>query len=155
MAKLSAGIILYRTVNGEVEVLLGHPGGPFWAKKDAGAWSIIKGEYEDNEDPWAAAQREFLEETGSPVPAGTDPIQLTPVKQPSGKIVTAFGVEGDLDAAGAQSNTFEMEWPKGSGNFKSFPEIDKHEWFTSDDAEAKLLKGHRPILTELLGHLPS
>ena len=108
MPKLSAGVLLYRARDGVVEVLLAHPGGPFWARKDDGVWSIPKGEYIDGEDPWAAGQREFVEELGLPVPAGPR-IDFGSLKQPSGKVVTAFAVEGDLDVTDARSNTFEME----------------------------------------------
>ena len=128
MPKLSAGLLLYRVVDGDVEVLIGHPGGPFWARKDDGAWSIPKGEYTEGEDPWVAAQREFEEELGKPPPQGPR-IELAPVRQPSGKVITAFAVRGDLDITDAVSNTFEMEWPKGSGRIREFPEIDRVGWF--------------------------
>src|SRR6516225_2221866 len=122
--KLSAGVLLYRTRDGVVEVLIAHPGGPFWARKDDGAWSIPKGEYSDGEDPWTVAQREFHEELGLPVPAGP-PIDFGALKQLSGKVITAFAVESDLDVTDASSNTFQMEWPKGSGTTREFPEIDR------------------------------
>lgn len=152
MPKLSAALLLYRVNEGVVEVLLAHPGGPFWAKKDDGAWSIPKGEYATGEDPWIAAQREFVEEIGLAVPSGprTD---LGALKQPSGKIVTAFAVHGDLNIADAQSNTFELEWPKGSGRVRAFPEIDRVGWFSMAEAKTKLLRGHLPFLDRLLQHL--
>jgi predicted NUDIX family NTP pyrophosphohydrolase len=150
--RLSAGLLLYRIGAGGVEVLIGHPGGPFWARKDEAAWSIPKGEYTDDEDPWVAAQREFVEEIGLPVPEGPR-IALPPVKQSGGKIVTAFAVEADLDVTGSVSNTFELEWPKGSGRFKEFPELDRVGWFSIAEAQVKLLKGQRPVLTSLIAHL--
>lgn len=149
MPKLSAGVLLYRVTDGSVDVLIGHPGGPFWAKKDEGAWSIPKGEYVEGEDPWAAAQREFREELGKQLPDGPR-IDLGPLKQPSGKIITAFGVRGDLDLDGTVSNTFELEWPKGSGNVREYPEIDRVGWFCVSEARSKLLKGQRPLLDRLL-----
>ena len=149
MPKLSAGILLYRINDGFVEVLIGHPGGPFWAKKDDGAWSIPKGEYIDGEDPWLAAQREFEEELGKPLPDGPR-IDFAPLKQPSGKIITAFAVRGDLDLDGSVSNTFALEWPKGSGNVREYPEIDRVGWFSVAEARSKLLKGQRPLLDRLM-----
>lgn len=151
MSKLSAGLLLYRVRDGIVEVLIGHPGGPFWTRKDDGAWSIPKGEYADGEDPWAAARREFLEEIGLPAPCGPR-IDFPPLKQPSGKVVTAFAVLGDLDIADARSNTFELEWPKGSGRIQAFPEVDRVGWFPVAQARVKLLKGHRPFLDQLMVH---
>jgi predicted NUDIX family NTP pyrophosphohydrolase len=147
--KLSAGLLLYRVNDGVVEVLIAHPGGPFWARKDDGAWSIPKGEYDHGDDPWAAAQREFEEETGSAPPIGPR-IDLAPVKQPGGKVVTAFAVPGDLDPAGAHSNTFELEWPRGSGQMHSFPEVDRVEWFPVARARTKLLKGQLYLLDQLM-----
>ena len=149
MPRLSAGLLLYRVNEGVVEVLLAHPGGPFWAKKDDGAWSIPKGEYVTGEDPWVAAQREFVEEIGLPVPPGPR-IDLGALKQSSGKIVTAFAMHGDLDIADAQSNTFELEWPKGSGRVRTFPEVDRVGWFSVAEAKTKLLSGHVPFLDRLL-----
>lgn len=148
MPKLSAGLLLYRVQDGVVEVLLGHPGGPFWARKDDGAWSILKGEYTDGEDPWTAAQREFEEEVGLRPPPGPR-VDLGPIKQPSGKMLTVFAVHGDLDITDARSNTFEMEWPRGSGRMKVFPEIDRLGWFSLAQARIKLLKGHGPFLDRL------
>jgi predicted NUDIX family NTP pyrophosphohydrolase len=149
MPKLSAGLLLYRVTDGVVCVLIGHPGGPFWARKDDGAWSIPKGEYVDGEDPWEAAQREFIEEIGLQPPAGPR-IDLPPVKQPSGKIITAFAVRGDLNLEGTFSNTFELEWPKGSGKIREYPEIDRLAWFSVAAARVKLLKGQRAILDRLM-----
>ncbi len=148
----SAGILLYRFRDGALEVLLAHPGGPFWAKKDDGAWSIPKGEYTDDEDPWLAARREFEEELGKPPPDGPR-IDLPPLRQPSGKIITAFAVRGDLDLDGTVSNTFTLEWPKGSGDVREYPEIDRVDWFSVDEARSKLLKGQRPLLDQLMDAL--
>ncbi|MBV8860306.1 MAG: NUDIX domain-containing protein [Mycobacterium sp.] len=148
MARLSAGLLLYRARDGVVEVLIGHPGGPFWARKDDGAWSILKGEYTDGEDPWQAARREFEEEVGLRPPPGPR-LDLGPVKQPSGKVLTVFAVRGDLDITEAHSNTFEMEWPRGSGRIRAFPEIDRLGWFSMAQAKVKLLKGHGPFLDRL------
>ncbi|BCI53519.1 phosphohydrolase [Mycolicibacterium litorale] len=149
MPRLSAGLLLYRMVDGAVEVLLGHPGGPFWARRDDGAWSIPKGEYTLDEDPWVAAQREFREELGAPAPTG-DPLQLEPVKQAGGKIVTVFAVRGDFDPATAVSNTFTLEWPRGSGALREFPEIDRVAWFPVAAARVKLIAGQRPVLDQLM-----
>lgn len=149
MAKLSAGVMLYRTCDGVVEVLIAHPGGPFWARKDDGAWSIPKGEYTDGEDPWAAAQREFAEELGLAVPGGPR-IDLGHLKQSGGKVVTAFAVHSDLDVTDARSNTFELEWPKGSGKLREFPEVDRVGWFAVATARIKLLKGQHGFLDRLV-----
>ena len=151
MPKRSAGLLLYRVRDGVVEVLIGYPGGPFWARRDDGAWSILKGEYIDGEDPWVAAQREFTEETGLVPPSGAR-IDFEPVRQPSGKILTAFAVQADLDVTDAHSNTFEMEWPKGTGTLHEFPEVDRVQWFSVEQARVKLLTGHRPILDRLMAH---
>jgi predicted NUDIX family NTP pyrophosphohydrolase len=147
--KQTAGLLPYRIRDGVVEVLIGHPGGPFWAKKDDGAWSILKGEYTDDEDPWQAAQREFTEETGLAPPEGSR-IDVEPVRQKSGKVLTAFAVHGDVDISDARSNTFEMEWPKGSGRMRQFPEVDRVQWFSVAEARTKLLTGHRPVLDRLM-----
>ena len=147
--KLSAGVLVYRTRDGVVEVLIAHPGGPFWTRKDDGAWSIPKGEYADGDDAWAAAQREFGEELGLPVPAGPR-VDFGPLKQPSGKVVTAFAVRGDLDVTDARRNTFELEWPKGSGGRREFPEVDRVAWFPVAQARTKLLKGQRAFLDQLM-----
>ncbi|OBI84648.1 NUDIX domain-containing protein [Mycobacterium sp. E740] len=149
MPKLSAGLLLYRGTGDAVEVLIAHPGGPFWARKDDGAWSIPKGEYTEGEDPWAVACREFEEELGKPPPAGPRS-DFPPLRQPSGKVITAFAVRGDLDLAGTFSNTFTLEWPKGSGKLREFPEIDRAAWFSVAEARSKLLKGQRPLLDRLL-----
>jgi len=150
--RLSAGLLPFRVRDDVVEVLIGHPGGPFWAKKDDGAWSILKGEYVDGEDPWDVAQREFTEETGLAPPAGRR-IEFDPVRQPSGKVLTAFAVHGDVDISDTHSNTFEIEWPRGSGQLRVFPEIDRVQWFSVADARVKLLTGHRPILDRLVAQL--
>ncbi len=131
-----------------LQVLIAHMGGPFWARKDAAAWSIPKGEYEPPEEPLAAARREFEEEMGSPPPAG-DYLELGEARQGSGKIVTTFAVEGDYDVTSFSSNTFEMEWPRGSGRMQEFPEMDRAAWVTPDVAEVKLVKGQLPILRAL------
>lgn len=151
MPKLSAGVLLYRTREGVVEVLIAHPGGPFWARKDDGVWSIPKGEYVEDEDPWAAAQREFSEELGLAVPTGPRH-DLGWLKQPSGKVVIAFAVGGDLDATTTRSNTFPLEWPRGSGSLRDFPEVDRVGWFTVAQARSKLLKGQRGFLDRLMTH---
>ncbi|HLY42577.1 MAG TPA: NUDIX domain-containing protein [Terracidiphilus sp.] len=136
MAKQSAGILLYRRKAGALEVFLVHPGGPFWMKKDLGAWSIPKGEYTFGEDPLAAAKREFLEETGFELPTAT-PRDLGQVTLASGKVVKAWAVEGDCDCA-IRSNTFSMEWPPKSGKYQEFPEVDRAEWFAVDRAHDKI-----------------
>lgn len=141
--------MIYRVEGGVVEVLLAHPGGPFWAKKDAGVWSIPKGEYEPEEDALATARREFREEVGFDPPAG-EPIPLGELRQPSGKWVTAWALAGDLDVTNAVSNTFEIEWPKGSGTLREFPEVDRVEWMPIALARVKLLKGQLPFLDALL-----
>jgi predicted NUDIX family NTP pyrophosphohydrolase len=150
MVVRSAGLLLYRvSAEGVVEVLLAHPGGPFWARKDVGAWSIPKGEYGPHEDPLATAVREFREEVGLDAPAG-DPVLLGERRQPSGKWVTAWALPGDLDVTHATSNTFEIEWPRGSGTMREFPEVDRVEWMTVDQARSKLLKGQVPFLVALI-----
>lgn len=145
--KKSAALLPFRYVNDELQVLLVHPGGPFWAKKDDGAWSIAKGEYADDEDPLTAAQREFNEETG--FTAHGEFIPLGSEKQPSGKVITAWAFQGDFDASKATSNLFEMPWPPRSGNIQSFPEADRAEWFTLERAREKLIEGQRPFLSRL------
>ncbi|MGV9798580.1 NUDIX domain-containing protein [Mycobacterium sp. NPDC003449] len=149
MAKLSAGLLLYRTAGDVVEVLIAHPGGPFWARKDDGAWSVPKGEYTDDEEPWVAARREFTEELGAPPPDGPRR-DLTPVRQAGGKVVTAFAVRGDFDVTRARSNTFELEWPKGSGRIREYPEVDRVAWVEVAAARTKLLAGQRPLLDQLM-----
>lgn len=150
MPVVSAGLLLHRRRGDTVEVLLGHPGGPFWARKDEGAWSIPKGEYTCGEDPWEAACREFAEELGCPPPEGPR-LDLGHVRQPSGKMLTVFAVAADLDISSARSNTFTMEWPKGSGRLQEFPELDRVAWLPEPDARLKLLKGQRPFLDRLTG----
>lgn len=152
MPKLSAGLLLYRCYSDVVELLLAHPGGPFWVRKDDGAWSIPKGEYSIGEDPWAVALREFGEEVGLPVPAGPR-LDLGAQKQPGGKLVTVFAVQADLDVTGAQSNTFEIEWPIRSGRICTFPEVDRVEWFSAARAKTKLSKGQVPFVDRLLDKL--
>ena len=152
MVKRSAGILLYRGSDDALEVLLVHPGGPFWARKDAGAWSIPKGEHEAGEDPRACALREFEEETGTALPPG-ELIDLGEIRQKGGKVVTAWAAAGDLDAAAVRSNTFAMEWPPRSGRQTEFPEIDRAGWFGVDDAREKLNAAQTEFLDRLLGRL--
>ena len=152
MAKRSAGILLYRIAGGGREVLIVHPGGPYWARKDAGAWSIPKGEYEDGEDPQACALREFEEETGTRLPPG-ELAELGDVKQTGGKVVTAWAAEGDLDAGAVTSNTFTMEWPPRSGRTAEFPEIDRAGWFEIETAREKLVAAQAEFLDRLLERL--
>lgn len=149
--KESAGLLLFRHRDGKVEVLLGHPGGPFWARKDEGAWSIPKGLIEPGEDKLAAARREFAEETGH-APAGAV-IALGALKQPGGKIVWAWAIEGDWDERELASNTFAMEWPRGSGRTQAFPELDRAGWFSLDEAGRKIIKGQAAFLDHLTRHL--
>jgi predicted NUDIX family NTP pyrophosphohydrolase len=149
----SAGIVLYRAGDGGVEVLLVHPGGPFWAKKDLGAWSIPKGEYEPGEDPQACALREFEEETGTALEAQAL-VELGAVVQKAGKEVTAWAARGDLDPAGVRSNSFTMEWPPRSGRQQEFPEIDRAEWFALDEARAKLVAAQAELLDRLVQRAP-
>ena len=125
-----------------------HPGGPFWAKRDKGAWSIPKGEYQDGEDPLACALREFEEELGTPLEA-TELVELGSVRQRNGKVVTAWAAEGDLDAAAIRSNTFAMEWPPRSGTTREFPEVDRAGWFTLEEAREKLIEAQSPLLDRL------
>ena len=152
MAKRSAGILLFRGRGPALRLLLVHPGGPFWAKKDLGAWSIPKGESEEGEDALAVARREFEEELGSQAPAG-EVIDLGELVQPSRKVVTAFAIEGDFDASRLASNLFEMEWPPKSGREQSFPEVDRAQWFTVEEAREKILPGQRPFIDRLLERL--
>jgi predicted NUDIX family NTP pyrophosphohydrolase len=146
-AEVSAGILVYRETNGVLEVLLAHPGGPFWARKDEGAWTIPKGLVEPGADLLATAQREFTEETGF-VAAGPF-VPLAPVRQTSGKIVHGFACRGDFDAAKLTSNMFEIEWPPRSGRRKQFPEVDRAAWFDLATAREKLIAYQRPFLVEL------
>ena len=133
----SAGILLWRRSHGPLEVLLGHPGGPFFAGKDAGSWTVLKGEIEPGEEPFAVARREFAEETGHPAPEGAS-IELGEIRQKGGKVVLAWALEGDLDPADAVSNTFEMAWPPRSGRLQTFPEIDRVAWFEVAAAREKI-----------------
>ena len=152
MPKYSAGLLPYRIDGSDsLEVLLVHPGGPFWARKDDGAWSIPKGEYEPaaEPNPVAVAEREFEEELGSPAPVGAR-LQLGELKQPSGKRIVAWAVRCDLDVSEVRSNTFEMEWPPRSGTTQSFPEVDRAAWFSMSEARLKLLKGQQPFLDQLI-----
>jgi predicted NUDIX family NTP pyrophosphohydrolase len=146
-ARVSAGLLVYRLRAGNIEVLLVHPGGPFWRRKDLGSWSIPKGETEPGEDLLAVAQREFEEETG--VALAGDPVALTPVKQGSGKLVHAFALEGDLDASAITSNTFTLEWPPRSGRMATFPEVDRAQWFDLVEAERRILPAQAPLLHEI------
>jgi predicted NUDIX family NTP pyrophosphohydrolase len=151
-ARTSAGLLLFRVREEVCEVLLGHMGGPFWAKKDDGGWSIPKGEYDDGEDPFTVALREFEEELGTPVQAEAF-IDLGEIRQPGGKRVTVWAAEGDFDASTARSNTFPLEWPPRSGRFQEFPEIDRAAWFPVAEARTKLLKGQLPLLDRLMAEL--
>jgi predicted NUDIX family NTP pyrophosphohydrolase len=151
--KMSAGILLYRLAANGCEVFLVHPGGPFWAKRDLGAWSVPKGEIGADEDLLEAAKREFFEETGQRIDG--DFIELEPVRQASGKAVHAWAVEGDIDAASIASNTFSIEWPPKSGKTREFPEVDRAEWFPLAAAREKILAGQRPLLDQLIRKVPS
>jgi predicted NUDIX family NTP pyrophosphohydrolase len=152
MPRRSAGLLIYRIHRESIEVFLVHPGGPFWAKKDLGAWSIPKGEYGDGENPIDVAKRELLEETGFEVQG--DFVPLVPVKQAGGKVVTAWAVRGDFDASAIRSNLFTMEWPPRSGRQQEFPEVDRAAWFGLDQAHEKILKGQLPLL-DALAKLPA
>lgn len=146
--RTSAGILLWRRGDGGAEVLLGHMGGPFWARQDDGAWSFPKGEHGPDEEPVAVARREFEEEVGSPAPP--DLVPLGELRVTSDKVLSLWAAEGDLDAAAATSNTFELEWPPRSGRMQEFPEVDRAAWFGVDEARAKLVKGQVPFLDRLL-----
>lgn len=147
MGKQSAGLLLYRGMGRSLEVFLVHPGGPFWAKKDDGAWSIPKGEFNPGEDPLDAAKREFREETGLVAQGEYRPFR--PIRQKSGKIVNAWAVQCDVDPAAVKSNTFSMEWPPKSGRMREFPEIDRAEWFKIGVARRKILKSQLGLLEQL------
>jgi len=151
MPKKSAGLLLFRETSGVLEVLLVHPGGPYWAGKDAGAWSIPKGEFEKDEAPLNAARREFEEETGMSVTG--DFVALQPVQTPSGKEIHAWALRADLDPARLRSNTFSLEWPPKSGQLRDFPEVDRAQWFTLEEARSKILKGQAPLLEQLREHV--
>jgi predicted NUDIX family NTP pyrophosphohydrolase len=148
----SAGILLFRRDDGTVEVLLGHLGGPFWQRRDAGAWSIPKGEHGDDEEPLAAAHREFEEELGLPVPSGLR-VELGTLRATRGKLVTVWAVEGDLDPGEVVPGTFELEWPPRSGRLQSFPELDRVAWFGLEEAATRIVGGQRPFLDRLRDHL--
>ena len=148
MAKRSAGILLYRTNNTHTEFFLVHPGGPFWQKKDEGAWTIPKGEFDDAEDGLAAAQREFEEETGVKLSGKFTP--LTTVKQKAGKTIHAWAAEGNLDPSTLVSNTFSLEWPPKSGKWKEYPEVDKGEWFNEQVARIKINPAQLGLIEEVL-----
>jgi predicted NUDIX family NTP pyrophosphohydrolase len=148
MARRSAGIALYRRSGPELEVLLVHPGGPLWARRDTGAWSIPKGEYGEDEEPEAAARREFAEELGAPAPEG-ELIDLGEVRQQGGKLVRAWAAAGDLDAGAIHSNTFALEWPPRSGRLHEYPEVDRAQWFTLEQARGRINPGQVPLLEAL------
>ena len=154
MAKKSAGLLLFRRTfaGSQVEVFLVHPGGPFWSRKDEGAWTIPKGEFTDEEEPLAAAKREFKEETGRDAPEG-DYLPLKPIKQAGGKVVHGWAIEADFDPAGLQSNKFLQEWPPRSGRKQEFPEVDRADWFSPEIAKRKILAGQTPLIDQLLATL--
>lgn len=152
MPKCSAGILLYRKTGSGIELLLVHPGGPFWARKDQGIWSIPKGEHAASEDPLAAAKREFAEELGNVPPEGPY-FDLGRIAQPGHKTIAAFATEGDFDPASLRSNLFEMKWPPKNGRMQSFPEIDRAEWFTPEVARDKILVRQAPFIDQLCSHL--
>lgn len=153
MTVRSAGILLYRYgPASDVEVWIAHMGGPFWAHKDAHAWSIPKGEHPREEDPLAAAKREFAEEIGTPAPQ-VEYIELGAFRQPSGKVITAFAAESSFEPDRIVSNTFSLEWPKGSGTLRNYPEIDDAQWIPEPEARLKLVRGQLPILDALVRHL--
>ena len=147
MTKTSAGVLLYRRRGGLLEVFLVHPGGPFWAKKEDGAWSIPKGEFAKGEDPLEVAKREFAEETGFPLKGALE--ALEPIKQAGGKIVYAWASEGEIDASAIHSNTFSMEWPPHAGESQEFPEVDRASWFDLETGRRKILKSQLPLLKQL------
>jgi predicted NUDIX family NTP pyrophosphohydrolase len=151
--KRSAGVLLYRRVSaGTLELLIAHMGGPFWKNKDSGGWSIPKGELEDGDEALATARREFEEELGSPLPP-VDLVELGEVKQQSGKRIVVFAGEGDFDADSVTSNTFTLEWPRGSGQQQEFPEIDRAAWVSADEARVKLVQDQVEFVDRLLEHL--
>lgn len=151
MSQHSAGILLFRRLHGKLEVLLVHPGGPFWARKDFGAWSIPKGLFNEKEDPLQAALRELQEETG--LAAQGNPFALGEFRQPSGKVIHAWALEQDFDTTRLVSNTFSLEWPKGSGKVHQFPEVDRGAWFEVDEAKKRILQGQVPIIDRLVAIL--
>ena len=152
MPRRSAGILLYRRHHGTLEVLLVHPGGPMWVNRDAGAWSIPKGEYSDDEDPQAVALREFQEETGQPPPT-VDLVALGEIRQKGGKVVTAWAAPGDLDPEAITSNTFKLQWPPNSGRWRTVPEVDRTGWFDPSTAKDKLLAAQAELVDRLLAVL--
>jgi predicted NUDIX family NTP pyrophosphohydrolase len=152
VAKRSAGILVYRVRGGAVEVLLVHPGGPFWAKKDLGAWSVPKGEYDQGDDPLAVALREFEEETGRQPPR-EHLVALGEIRQRGGKVLTVWAARGDLDTRAITSNTFTMQWPPRSGRQQEFPEVDRAEWFDPETARGKLLAAQGELIDRLLATL--
>ena len=147
--KLSAGLLPFRHRGTALEVFLVHPGGPFWAHKDAGAWSVAKGEYEPGEDPWDAAQREFAEEVGIPAPVG-EITSLGEIKQSSGKVISVFAVVADFEIDAVVSNTFTLEWPRRSGQLQEFPEVDAARWMELSDARRALVGGQLGFLDRLV-----
>lgn len=151
--KKSAGILLYRFINQEPEVFLVHPGGPFWAKKDMHAWSVPKGEFNEDEDPLVAARREFEEETGLSISGKFT--GLTPIRQKSGKMVYCYACEGNIDPELIRSNLFEMEWPPKSGKMMSFPEIDRGEWFETTESRLKIIEAQVAFIDELIEKISS
>ena len=152
MPKRSAGLLMYRRSRGTLEVLLVHPGGPFWEKKDLGSWSIPKGEYEAGEEALAAATREFQEETGLVAEGPYTP--LTPIRQQGGKLVQAWAFEGDCDAESLKSTTFSLEWPPNSGRRREFSEVDRAGWFSIGEAKRKILPAQASLLDELAAKMP-
>ncbi len=148
VARTSAGLLPYRVRDGRLEVLIAHMGGPLWARRDEGAWSVIKGEHDEHEDALAAARREFEEETGAAAPGGPV-LELGEVRQSGGKRVTAWAVEADLDTAALRSNTFELEWPPRSGRMQAFPEVDRFEWCELEPARRRLVKAQAELLDRL------
>lgn len=152
MKNPSAGILLYRRKGNDIEVLLGHPGGPFWKNKDKGAWSVPKGEYDADEDPLAAACREFQEETGQAVPDG-ERLALGDMKRKDGKVITVWAIEGQIDEIHIMSNSFEVEWPPKSGRLQAFPEIDRAVWFPLAAAPAKMHQGQAVFIERLAERL--
>jgi predicted NUDIX family NTP pyrophosphohydrolase len=150
MPKLSAGLLVYRRAGETLEVLLVHPGGPYWAKRDDGAWSLPKGEYDPADDALETARREFREELGLDPPDDAAPVAIGEVRQKGGKVVRAWALLGDLDVAPFESNTFTMEWPPRSGRMQEFPEVDRAEWFDLETATRKLLSSQLPFLDRLV-----
>ncbi len=149
MGKKSAGLLMYRLKGGVPELFLVHPGGPYWAKKDLGAWTIPKGEISESEEPLHAAKREFLEETGFPVPEEALFLKLTPLKQPSGKVIHAWAFEGDCLPETLNSNTCTLQWPPRSGKFIDIPEVDRGGWFKIPEAKERIIAGQRGFIEEL------